>query len=333
MDDRVLFDRFHQALDVEPPADAYVRLRKALDQRSARPAQPLGWGLRWPRMGLRLAAVVTAAVIVIAAAAAFFSTHRVADRTSPADTSQAIMAYKLMVGTDHDKVQTAGQAEGCNNGSEFAACVAYFTLIMPAQNQFLADLNRFHTPSRFAAADSQLRRHITAQIARENAILAADRAQDAATADLWLKVQDGQTGRLWAQIMVASIVSSKQGTVDTYAASVRYNKQKLDSCTECNDLAGQSQFSCTGSGVQACLDLVHKVESQVTSLQTAVVAIAAPGLFVTRDRQLQLDLAKADSALTSMADALAAGDQAGFSAGRSLYQQAMIAIKQDAAAI
>jgi hypothetical protein len=133
--------------------------------------------------------------------------------------------------------------------------------------------------------------------------------------------------------MVASIVSSKQGTVDTYAASFRYEKQKLDSCTECNDLAGQSQFSCTGSGVSTCLDVAHKVEAQVTSLQTAVVAIAAPGLFVTRDRQLQLDLANADSALTSMADALAAGDQAGLTAGRSLYQQAMIAIKQDAAAI
>ena len=122
MDDRVLFDRFHQALDVEPPADAYQRLRGALDQRSARPAQGVAWRPRWPRMGLRLVAVVTAAVIVIAAAAALFSTHRVADRTSPADTSQAIMAYKTMVGTDHDKVQTAGQAEGCSSGSEFAGC-------------------------------------------------------------------------------------------------------------------------------------------------------------------------------------------------------------------
>lgn len=284
-------------------------------------------------MGLRLVAGVTAAVVVIAAAAAFFSTHRVADRTTPADTSQAIMAYKLMVGTDGDKVQTAGQADDCNNGSDFAACEAYFNHIIPAQNQFLADLNRFHTPSRFATADSQLRHHLTGQIARENAILAADRAQDAATADLWLRVQDGQTGRVWGQIMAESIVSSKQGTVDTYAASVRYEKQKLDSCSECNDLAGQSQFSCTGSGVLTCLDLVHKVETQVTSLQVAVVAIAAPGLLVTKDRQLQLDLAKADSALMSMADALAAGDQAGFSAGRSLYQQAMTAIKHDATAI
>ena len=330
MDDRVLFDRFHQALDVEPPADAYQRLRGALDQRSARPAQGLAWRPRWPRMGLRLVAVVTAAVIVIAAAAALFSTHRVADRTSPADTSQAIMAYKTMVGTDHDKVQTAGQAEGCSSGSEFAGCEAYFALIMPTHNRFLADLNRFHTPSRFATADSQLRHHLTVQIARENVILTADRAQDAATADLWVKVQDGQTGRTWVQIMVASIVSSKQGTVDAYAASFRYENQKLGSCTECNDLAGQSQFSCTGSGVSTCLDLVHNVEAQVTSLQAALVAIAAPGLLVTKDRQLQLDLAKADSALMSMADALAAGDQAGFSAGRGLYQQAMIAVKRDA---
>jgi hypothetical protein len=331
MDERILFDRFHQALDVEPRAGAYDRLRIALAKKPVNPQRPAVFSMSWPKMGLRLAAVMTVVVLAIAAAAAFLAAHRVADNVGPADSGHAITAYKLAVSNANTKVQTLGASWSCNGGSQLAACEADASRMLPVANQFVDDLNRVRVPARFAIAHAQLRVHVAAQDLRTEALLAASQAHDAAAVDRELAAIQGETGWAWVQAMVSSIVSSRQGTAATYVESVRGEKATLESCSACQDLAGQNQYSCTGSQASTCQDLVTNIALEVKSFQDAVVRLTAPSSLTPKDNRLQRDLAQADTALIAMADALTAGDQAGFTAGRTSLQQAIPAISRDAA--
>src|SRR5260370_24258780 len=95
MEERTLFDRIPEALDVEPRRGAYGRLRTALASKRVKPQRWPAFPMRSPKLGLRLAAVMTVVVLAIAAAAAFLVTHPVADRKTPAHSERAIAPYKL----------------------------------------------------------------------------------------------------------------------------------------------------------------------------------------------------------------------------------------------
>lgn len=333
MDEQILFDRLHRALDVESRPGAYERLRIALTKTPVQPQRWTALAMTWPKMGVRLAAIMTVVVLAIAAGAAFLATHRVADRVSPADSNQAIAAYQKLVGDDYALVTTAAAGWTCNNGSQFAACETDGSNILPFSQRLLDDLNRHQAPARFAVADTQLRRHLAAQNSRVEALLIASRAHDAARADRELKAIQGGTGAQWGPTMVSSILSSHQGTAATYVESVRYEKQGLDGCSACLDLAGPNQYDCTGNQATTCRDLVDSAAGRIARFQTALVALSAPSSMTPRDNGLQLDLAKADTALITMADALATGDQAAFNAGRNSFHQAVAAVNSDAAGI
>jgi hypothetical protein len=333
MDERLLYDRVHQALDAEPSPGAYDRLRVSLTKSPARPHRGLSFTFRWPKMGLRLAAVVTLVVLGIALVAGFVATHRVAENITQVNSDHATAAYKLMVSDAYAKVSTEASNWNCNSGTEFVACEADGNRLLPAGYQWLNDLNRIQPPATFAVAHAQLRLHVTAQIARTYALIAASRAHDAAAVDREVAVIRGHTGSAWVQTMVESIVASKQRTAPIYVSSVRTEKQGLDGCVSCQDLAGQSQYSCAGGQATSCQDLVKLTATQVLSFQAALVRTAAPNSLTAKDSRLQLDLANAAAALVTMDDALSAGDQAAFNAGRTSLQQAMPAISRDAADI
>lgn len=333
MDERMLSDRFHEALDVEPRAGAYDRLRTALAKSTVKPQQRPAFPIKWSRMGLRLAAVMTVVVLAIAAVAAFLATHRVADRIAPADSEHAITAYKLMVYDDYGKVYTAASAWTCNSGSQLAACEADGNRMLPLTAQFLDDLNRSQVPPRFAVVHAQLLVHIPVQSSRTKALIAASRAHDAASADRELAAINGETGAGWGSLMFSSILRSQQGTVATYIESVRSEKRGLDGCTACQDLSGPNQISCAGSQAANCEDLIATTARQVKNFQSAVVVIAAPSSLTAKDNRLQLDLGQAENALKAMVDALAAGDQSRFDAGWNSLRLAMPAVNRDAADI
>ncbi len=280
MEERTLFDRIHEALDVEPRPGAYERLRTALASKRVKPQRWPAFPMRSPKLGLRLAAVMTVVVLAIAAAAAFLVTHPVADRETPADSERAIAAYKLMLYDDYIKIPDPAIESVCF-GNQFAACDADVSVRIPVVNQIQNDLNRLEPPARFAVAVGQMRRHNALQLTRLNAVLAASRAQDAAGMDR--SVAAVVSGRPWMDAMFTGLL---QGTA-----------------------------------------------AQVGSFQRAVVLVAAPSSMATRDNRLQVDLATADTALVTMAEALSAGDQAGFNAGRASLQQAMAAVNVDAADI
>ena len=135
------------------------------------------------------------------------------------------------------------------------------------------------------------------------------------------------------QTMLSSIETAQQATTETYLGSVLYERQHLEGCSECSNLASQSQYVCTGAQVTGCWNRVNAAEIDVMGFQNALVRLAAPGSLVAKDHRLQLDLAEADTALVNMGVALSAGDQGAFDAARSSFRQGLAAAKQDAAAI
>lgn len=333
MEERTLFDRIHQALDAEPRPGAYERLRIALTKERVEPQRWPGFPTRWPKTRLRLAAVMTLVVLVFVAAAAYLATRPVAERVTPADSEKAIAAYKLMLSADYNKIPPVAIEQVCFD-NQFAACEADVNIRIPVANQIQNDLNRFQAPLRFAIAVSQMRRHNALQIVRLNSVLAASRAQD--TAGMDRSVMAVVSGRSWMDAMFNSIFSSQQGTVASYVESLRSQSQFLDQCAECQNLVGQSQISCIGSLTASCQASLRSTAAQVGSfqdvvanLQDTVIRVAAPSALAMKDNRLQLDLAKADNALLTMTDALSAGDQARFNAGRVSLQQAVAAVNVD----
>src|ERR1700694_3380421 len=101
MDEQILFDRFHEALEMEPRPGAYDRMRFAMTNRPVAVKRRPAFRVRWSRMGLRLAAGLTAAVIVIAVAAAFIAAHRGPVGSAPAGQDPKVEAYQALISSDY----------------------------------------------------------------------------------------------------------------------------------------------------------------------------------------------------------------------------------------
>ena len=80
MDDRVLYERFHAALDIELRPDAYDRFRRALTQAPMRPRRRFGIAL--PPGNRRLIAAALTVALAAAAVPAFLALHRYAQQVT-----------------------------------------------------------------------------------------------------------------------------------------------------------------------------------------------------------------------------------------------------------
>jgi hypothetical protein len=328
MDDKVMFDRMHDALDVEPPAGAFERMRIALLKS---PARPSGWPvfrMRGSKMGFRLAAGLTLLVLVGAIVAAYLAAHNATSSRVPAGSGQAVAAYQNLVNADDQKAIATWSAP-CDTTTH-TGCRGDATRAIAALQNWLDDLNRSEPPARFLIVDAQLRLHISASIAALNALLAASQANDSSGMDRAYLL--GLAGRAWTDTVVPNIVSSKQVSTAQYTTSIRAQSTSLTSCADCQVLTGQSQIDCS-QNQDFCQTLLDGAELQVASLQAALAALAAPDSLSAKDTRLQQDLARADSALIAMRASLLTGDQAGFNAGRVTLRSALAAVSLDTAAI
>jgi hypothetical protein len=328
MDDRVLFDRMHDALDIEPPAGAYERMRIAL---AKSPATPHGWPvfrMRGSKMGFRIAAGLTLIVLVGAIVAAYLAAHNATSSRVPAGSGQTIAAYQNLVNVDGQRASATWSAP-CDT-STHTGCQADATRALVVLHQWLDDLNRSEPPTRFLIVDSQLRLHISGSIAGLNALLAAIQANDQNGIDRAYLLAAAGAG--WTNTVVPSIASSKQVSAAAYTNSVRAQSSSLASCADCQVLAGQSQIDCSQYPT-TCPYLLDGPEGLIANFQSTLAAFAAPDSLSAKDTRLQQDLARADSALIAMRAALSTGDQAGFNAGRVTLRSALAAVSLDAAAI
>ena len=111
MDDRVLYERFHAALDIEPRPDAYDRFRKALTQARIRPWQRHRFGIALPRSSRRLIAAALTVALAAAAIPAFLALHRYAQQvtTTRKHPSSSTCVPGLHMVTDTIGWQSAGR--------------------------------------------------------------------------------------------------------------------------------------------------------------------------------------------------------------------------------
>jgi hypothetical protein len=329
MEEQVLFDRMHDALDVEPPAGAYERLRIALAKSPAKPH-------RWPvlrmggsKMGFRLAAGLAVIALAAAIAAAFIAAHNATTASVPAGSGQTIKAYQDLVGQD-DATANATWSALCDTTTH-TGCQGDATRALVALQQWLDDLNRTEPPARFLVVDAQLRLHISRSISALNALLAASQANDPNGMDRAYLL--GLAGRLWTDTVVPGIISSKQVNAVAYANSVRDEGNAMTSCTSCQILFGPTNLDCSQNQTPTCQDLLDATAGPVAGFQFALAASSAPASLSAEDTRLQQDLAQADSALIAMGAALSTGDQAGFNAARAKLRSAFSAVNLDVSVI
>jgi hypothetical protein len=329
MDEKILFDRMHKALDIEPPPGAYERMRIALAES---PAKPHSWPvlrIGGSKMRFRLAAGLAVIALAAAIAAAFIVAHNATTASVPAGSGQTIQAYQNLVGVDGQNADATWSAP-CDTTTH-TGCQGDATRAIVALQRWLDDLNRSEPPARFLIVDAQLRLHISGSIAGLNALLAASKANDSNGMDrAYLLALDG---RLWTDAVVPSIVSSKQVDAAAYVNSVEAGGNAMIACTACQILFGPTQIDCSQNQASTCQGLLDGSAGQVAGFQSALVASSAPAALSAADTHLQEDLAQADSALIAMRAALSTGDQAGFDAGRVTLQSAFSAVSRDVTAI
>jgi hypothetical protein len=76
MDEQVVFERFHEALDLEPRPGAYERFRADFMNPSVAAMRRPVFQLRFSNMGLRIAAALAVVAIASALVAGYVATHR-----------------------------------------------------------------------------------------------------------------------------------------------------------------------------------------------------------------------------------------------------------------
>ena len=328
MDEKILFDRMHEALDIDPRPGAYERLRIALADSPAKPHRRPVLRMGGSKMGFRIAAGLAVIALAAAIAAAFIAAHNATTGSVPAGSGQTIQAYQRLVGVDDINANDTWSAP-CDT-STHTGCKDDATRALVALQQWLDDLNRSEPPARFLVVDAQLRSHITASISGLNALLAANRANDPNGMDRAYEL--AAAGRFWTDAVIPSIVSSQQVNSVLYTTSVRAQSNALASCTNCQILVAQGQIDCLQLQATICPEL-DETASQIARFQSTLAELAAPSSLSVRDARLQQDLAQADSALIAMRAALSTGNQAGFDAGRNTVRTALAAVSQDVAAI
>jgi Tol biopolymer transport system component len=84
MDERLIFDRIHAALDVQPPPGALDRLESVLAKEAVKPRPRPAIALQWPQTGRRLTAALLVVVLATVAVGVYLVAHRVLSQSVPA---------------------------------------------------------------------------------------------------------------------------------------------------------------------------------------------------------------------------------------------------------
>lgn len=329
MDERLLFEKFHEALDVDPRPAAYERLRSALIAKTSTPRRRAAFQLRWTRMGFRLAAAIALVAVAVTAGAVFLATHRVAENNVPAGLDANTVAYQKMMSSDDAKL-AAAVSNHCGSIDD-TGCPAAVTQVNAALEQWIRDLQRFQTPPTYAIVDGQMRLHIDAAIADLNIAVVAfnGRHQDA----LMAAVNAGGNERGWIDAMVGSMGARHPADKTTYLGLVRSERSALDACAECAQAVGAAPIPCTATDNLTCQSLTVVLEDEIQGFQAGLVRYAAPSSLKASDQRLQSDLAGASASVLNMTKASLSGDQASFDSARQALSRQLAAVDRDCGAI
>jgi hypothetical protein len=323
MDERTLFDQFHEALEVEPRPGAYERMRYAFTNRPDALKRRPGFPTRWSKMGLRVAAVLAAAVLAIALGAAILMVRHGPVGTAPAGPDPNVKAYQAMIKSGYDSLTVFYGSFSCSTVDD-AGCDADASTTLPLLAKWVSDLKSFQTPARFAALDGMLRRHLTDAITYKNAMLAAHKSGN--VKDFTLAGEGGFYETEWLDPAVATIAGSYPRVAGSYHDALALARQHIDACvTQAPgpaDLGCEHLYHpdvCAGVGVQACAIYAHSAAAQIQSFLISLLQNPAPTALAAKDRQIQSDLAQIDADIVAITDGLLSGDSAKTTSAETLF--------------
>ncbi len=328
MQEDLMFDRIHEAFDIETPAGAYERLRVALNKKPIRPYRWPAFETRWSRMGFRLAAGVALVALAVAILAAVFAVHLASNNQVPAGSGMSIPAYQKMVANDFSNAK-ASWSDPCPT-TDHIGCIADATRGIPVVQKWLDDLARSATPARFLVVDGEMRAHLSQNLTAQNEVLLAARAGDSAAVDRAFFVAVYAAD--WTDRVVPGITSSHQVDAAAYMTLVRSETQALDGCGAACGFTSTATNCVKGEGL-TCMELWGALAASLSGYQADITRDAAPASFAARDASLQRDLAQGDAVLLTMVLAVAANDQTGFNSGLLQMQRIVAQLDHDASNI
>ena len=322
MDERVLFDRFHEALDTEPRPGAYERLRTAMkNQPAARQRRP-AFRMRWTKMGFRVAAALTAAVIAIGLVAAFLATHHASVGMTPAGDEKNVKAYREMMAGDYNAMN-ASTSDNCNTIDD-KLCAAAIGRVVPRLQSWLDDLTAFRTPAQYAVLDAQLRLHLKEVIVELNSAVMFQKANDQRGFALAMSAALYERG--WMDPATFTITGTYAKVAGSHQDAVNVARQALLNCMNstpapadfgCSHLAAGE--SCAGAAAAQCEDDVQAAATQLEMFLVGLTQNPAPSSLRVKDAKLQADLARADTALLEITDAILHEDATRLQTSRNAY--------------
>jgi hypothetical protein len=336
MDELTLFDRFHEALDIEPRPSAYERMRLIVTNPPVAMKRRSAFRMRYSKMGFRIAAGVTAAVIAIAVIAAFLAGRHVPVGSVPANQDPNVKAYQAMMASDYSNM--AGSTSNHCFTIQDSGCQAALKAFIPALQKWVSDLNSFRTPSQYAVIDGQLRRHLNEATTELTAAAAFQNASNESGFNF--AMNSAVYERAWIDPTTFAIVGSYPRVAGTFHDAVSIARQSLDACVNSTpgpgDLACQALLggqTCTTGAAQTCESYVQSATTQTQTFLIALLQNPAQGALTTKGAQLMADLARADTGLLAITDGLLSGDSAKVAAGQSSYASAIVSAATDASVI
>jgi hypothetical protein len=332
MDERILFDQFHEALDVEPRLGAYERMRFAMTDHPVALKRRPAFQMRWSKMGLRVAAVLAAAVLAIALGAAILATHHGPTGSVPAGEDPNVKAYQDMMSTNYNAMNALSSGN-CSTIQD-TGCAAAVKVLSAGLQKWVGDLNAFHTPTAYGVIDGQVRRHLSEVVTELNAAVAFQKAKNQNGFDL--AMGDVVYERAWIDPVFFTIEGTYPKLSGSYRDAVNLARQALNACV--GSTPGPSEVACTRLSAHETCALREEVrcESDVqaaaTRIQTLLLGLTqnpAPDGVTANARRVMADLAQADTALLAITDALLRGDSAKADAGETAYASATAAADSD----
>jgi hypothetical protein len=339
MDERALFERFHEALDIEPRPGAYERLRTQLTitKPVALKSRPR-FQMRFKKMGLRMVAALAAVFIAIALIATFVAVHNRPVGQVPAHTDQNLTAYRALIDRDYNAMN-ASTSNHCATIDD-TACAAATVPVIAALQKWADDINAFpNTPAQYRAVATTLRAHLLDVVKDLSSAVAFQKTGNQAAFDL--ATQHAFFERAWVDPASSTIEGAYPSEAANAADAIAQAKRLVLNCVASNTpppdaipcfrLANPQP--CPATRTLACEADVEGVEGQVQTLLIGMAQNTAPSAQAADYAQLQAHLAQADASLLAVHDALVSGSAADLLAAQNGFLAAMENAQRDLATI
>ena len=334
MDERALFDQFHEALDIEPRPGAADLLVLQLTRPPVAAMRRPAFHTRWTKMGFRLSAAMTAVVIAIALIAAFLASHNAAVGNIQARPDPTVKPYQTMMRSDYAAFDQVTNANNHCGTIQDTGCAGAVSNVVPVMQKWINDLTTTPTPSQYAVLNGQLRRHLTQVITDLNAATRFQAANDAGGFNLALN--SALFERAWIDPTTFALEGSYRKVAGSYRDAIALVRQSLDTCVNgrpdpaalgCSQLSSTQQLACSGP---TCLGYAQNADTDLQMLLIALAQNPAPSSVKAKAAQLQTDLANADTNLVAYSDALLKSDIGNADVARNAFGLAVNVADSDA---